>query len=34
VVSLTAGVVDYTDDRAPALDTRELVLRLRLSRAF
>jgi hypothetical protein len=34
VISLTAGVVDYTDDRVPELDTRELVLRLRLSRAF
>jgi hypothetical protein len=34
LVSLTAGVVDYTDDRVPGLDTRELVLRLRLSRAF
>lgn len=34
VISLSAGVVDYSDDRVPALDTRELVLRLRLSRAF
>jgi hypothetical protein len=34
VVSLTAGVVDYADDRVPGLDTRELVLRLSLSRAF
>lgn len=34
VVFLTAGVVDYADDRVPGLDTRELVLRLRLSRAF
>jgi hypothetical protein len=34
LISLTAGVVDYTDDRVPGLDTRELVLRLRLSRAF
>jgi hypothetical protein len=34
LISLTAGVVDYSDDRVPGLDTRELVLRLRLSRAF
>ncbi|HEX6372520.1 MAG TPA: hypothetical protein VF006_26605 [Longimicrobium sp.] len=34
LVTLTAGVVDYTDRRVPGLDTRELVMRLRLSRAF
>lgn len=34
LITLTGGVVDYTDDRVPGLDTRELVLRLRLSRAF
>lgn len=34
LVTLTAGVVDYADERFPGLDTRELVLRLRLSRAF
>ncbi len=34
LVALTAGVVDYTDRRVPGLDARELVLRLRLSRAF
>jgi hypothetical protein len=34
LITLTAGVVDYADSRAPALDTRELVMRLRLSRAF
>ncbi|HEU0012928.1 MAG TPA: hypothetical protein VFQ45_04555 [Longimicrobium sp.] len=34
VVTLTAGVVDYTDRRIPGLDTRELVMRVRLSRAF
>jgi len=34
LVTLTAGVVTYTDRRTPALDTRELVMRLRLSRAF
>jgi hypothetical protein len=34
LISLTAGVVNYSDERVPGLDTRELVLRLRLSRAF
>jgi hypothetical protein len=34
LITLTGGVVDYADDRVPGLDTRELVLRLRLSRAF
>jgi hypothetical protein len=33
-ITLTAGVVSYADRRVPDLDTRELVLRLRLSRAF
>lgn len=34
MITLTAGVVDYSDRRVSALDTRELVLRIRLSRAF
>jgi hypothetical protein len=34
LVTFTAGVVDYTDRRIPGLDTRELVMRIRLSRAF
>jgi hypothetical protein len=34
LLSFTAGVVDYTDQRIPGLDTRELVMRIRLSRAF
>ncbi|HEY0022292.1 MAG TPA: hypothetical protein VGB24_05260 [Longimicrobium sp.] len=34
LLSFTAGVVDYTDRRIPGLDTRELVMRIRLSRAF
>lgn len=34
LITLTAGVVDYTDRRVPGLDTRELVMRIRLSRAF
>jgi hypothetical protein len=34
LLSFTAGVVDYTDRRVPGLDTRELVMRVRLSRAF
>lgn len=34
LITLTAGVVTYADRRAPGLDTRELVARIRLSRAF
>jgi hypothetical protein len=34
LVTVTAGVVTYADRRAPGLDTRELVARVRLSRAF
>ena len=34
VVTFTAGIVDYRDRRTPGLDTRELVARIRLSRAF
>jgi hypothetical protein len=34
LLTFTAGVVDYTDRRIPGLDTRELVMRIRLSRAF
>jgi hypothetical protein len=34
LVTLTAGVVTYADRRTPGLDTRELVARVRLSRAF
>jgi hypothetical protein len=34
LITLTAGVVDYADRRIAGLDTRELVMRLRLSRAF
>lgn len=34
VVTFTAGVVSYHDRRTPALNTRELVARIRLSRAF
>lgn len=34
LITVTAGVVDYADRRFPGLDTRELVMRLRLSRAF
>ena len=34
LITFTAGVVDYTDRRLPGLDTRELVMRIRLSRAF
>jgi hypothetical protein len=33
-VTFTAGVVSYADQRTPGLDTRELVARVRLSRAF
>ncbi|HEX6630498.1 MAG TPA: hypothetical protein VF048_05380, partial [Gemmatimonadaceae bacterium] len=33
-VTFTAGIVSYADQRAPSLDTRELVARIRLSRAF
>ncbi|HEU4556522.1 MAG TPA: hypothetical protein VFS20_01690 [Longimicrobium sp.] len=33
-VTFTTGIVSYSDQRAPALDTRELVARVRLSRAF
>ena len=33
-VTFTAGVVSYRDRRTPGLDTRELVARIRLSRAF
>lgn len=33
-ITFTAGVVSYADRRTPALDTRELVARIRLSRAF
>jgi len=33
-VTFTAGVVSYSDRRASSLDTRELVARIRLSRAF
>lgn len=33
-VVFSAGVVSYADRRTPALDTRELVARVRLSRAF
>jgi len=33
-ITLTAGVVSYDDRRTDTLDTRELVARLRLSRAF
>ncbi|HET7231649.1 MAG TPA: hypothetical protein VFJ16_16685 [Longimicrobium sp.] len=33
-VIFTAGVVSYTDRRVPGMDTRELVARIRLSRAF
>lgn len=34
LVSLTAGVITYADRRNPGLDTRQLVMRIRLSRAF
>ena len=34
LITLTAGVVTYADERTPGLDTRELVARIRLSRAF
>lgn len=34
LVTLTAGVVTYDDRRTPGLNTRELVARIRLSRAF
>jgi hypothetical protein len=33
-ITFTAGVVSYADKRVPALDTRELVARIRLSQAF
>jgi hypothetical protein len=33
-VTFSAGVVSYADRRTPGLDTRELVARVRLSRAF
>jgi hypothetical protein len=33
-VTFSAGVVSYADRRTPGLDTRELVARIRLSRAF
>lgn len=33
-ITFTAGVVSYGDKRTPALDTRELVARIRLSQAF
>jgi hypothetical protein len=33
-VTFSAGVVSYADRRVPGLDTRELVARVRLSRAF
>lgn len=33
-VTFTAGVVSYSDKRVSSLDTRELVARIRLSRAF
>lgn len=33
-VTFSAGVVSYADHRTPALDTRELVARIRLSRTF
>ena len=34
LITLTAGVVTYDDKRTPGLNTRELVARIRLSRAF
>lgn len=34
LVTLSAGVVTYDDERIPGLNTRELVARIRLSRAF
>ncbi|MFL5385748.1 MAG: hypothetical protein ACJ8GN_24805 [Longimicrobiaceae bacterium] len=34
VVTFTTGIVSYRDRRTPGLDTRELVARIRLSRAF
>lgn len=33
-ITFSAGVVSYADKRIPALDTRELVARIRLSQAF
>ena len=34
LLTLTAGVVSYDDKRAPANNTNEVVVRLRMSRAF
>lgn len=34
LITLTAGVITYSDRRVPGLDTRELVARVRLSRTF
>jgi hypothetical protein len=33
-VTLLAGVVNYSDDRDASRDTREIIVRLRLHRAF
>jgi hypothetical protein len=34
MLTLTGGVIDYADERVPTRDSRELVVRLRVSRNF